>query len=373
MSRIPALGSALLSPLLLLMSLDAAANPTGGTVVQGQATFNTQGSTLTITNSPGAVINWQGFSIGAGSTTNFVQPSSSSAVLNRVVGANVSSIQGSLLSNGRVFLVNPNGVLIGPGAVIDTAAFTVSTSDISNADFAAGKHGWSGTGSFLSAEGVLSGEVAISPGGITAGNLSIGGSTPNLTLATAGTIGVTGTVTVGGSGTLALNASSITTPLTNVTADVAAGPSLVLTSTVVPGSTVQGNAIAYGFDAVRNTGSVTLTNGSSGAGGTVAISAVSGGTNAITSIGGSTVQLTNTGGAPTLRNRITVSAAASTSTTLSAASASPLATAALPAAATRAATISANSPAATIQGLSLSTPRPANVATISLQKREPMF
>src|SRR5438552_3663857 len=82
--------------------------------------------TLNVTNSPGTIINWQGFSIGAGEVTHFIQQSSSSAVLNRVVGADISQIQGQLLSNGRVFLINPAGILIGAGAVIDTAGLVVS-------------------------------------------------------------------------------------------------------------------------------------------------------------------------------------------------------------------------------------------------------
>ena len=43
------------------------------------ANFATNGSVLSITNTPGAVINWQGFSIGANETVNFNQPSSAAA------------------------------------------------------------------------------------------------------------------------------------------------------------------------------------------------------------------------------------------------------------------------------------------------------
>jgi len=90
-----------------LFGTPAIAAPTAASVVHGQAIFAQQGSVLTITNSNGAVINWQGFSIGSGETTRFVQPSSASSVLNRVVGPNPSSILGNLSSNGRVYLINP--------------------------------------------------------------------------------------------------------------------------------------------------------------------------------------------------------------------------------------------------------------------------
>src|SRR6058998_3686509 len=64
------------------------ANPTGGTVGSGSATFASSGNTLTITNSANAIINWQSFSIGVNEITQFLQSSGASAVLNRVVGAN---------------------------------------------------------------------------------------------------------------------------------------------------------------------------------------------------------------------------------------------------------------------------------------------
>ena len=117
----------------------AHANPTGAQVVAGSAAFNQVGKTLNITNSNGAVINWKGFSIGADEVTRFLQSGANSAVLNRVIGSGASNILGQLLSNGRVFLINPNGVFIGGGAVIDVAGFTASTLALSDADFLAGK------------------------------------------------------------------------------------------------------------------------------------------------------------------------------------------------------------------------------------------
>jgi len=115
------------------------ANPNGPQVVAGSAVFNQAGKTLNITNSPGAIINWQGFSIAADEVTRFIQSGANSAVLNRVIGSGASNILGQLLSNGRVFLINPNGVFFGAGAVVDVAGLTVSTLGLSDADFLAGK------------------------------------------------------------------------------------------------------------------------------------------------------------------------------------------------------------------------------------------
>src|SRR5512147_2079213 len=117
----------------------ALANPVGPSVVSGTAGFATAGSALTVTNSPSAIINWKGFSIGAGEITRFQQQSASSAVLNRVVGQDPSSILGTLWSNGRVFLINPNGILFGQGSRVDVAGLVASTLNITDGDFLAGK------------------------------------------------------------------------------------------------------------------------------------------------------------------------------------------------------------------------------------------
>ncbi|MFI5345667.1 MAG: filamentous hemagglutinin N-terminal domain-containing protein [Elusimicrobiota bacterium] len=115
------------------------ANPIGGSVVGGSATIGGAGNTLTVNQlSNNAVINWQSFSIGQGEITRFIQPSAQSAVLNRVTGGNLSAIYGTLSANGRVFLINPNGITVGPTGVINTQSFMASTLDTPNGAFMAG-------------------------------------------------------------------------------------------------------------------------------------------------------------------------------------------------------------------------------------------
>jgi filamentous hemagglutinin family protein len=117
----------------------AGANPTNPQVVAGQVAIAQQGKLLTITNSDRSIINWGGFSIAAGETTRFVQSGAASAVLNRVTGAMPSELLGQLQSNGRVYLINPNGIVIGNGARIDTAGFIASSLALSDADFLSGR------------------------------------------------------------------------------------------------------------------------------------------------------------------------------------------------------------------------------------------
>lgn len=138
-------------PAALALAMAAAgsawANPLAPTVVHGNATFTADGSTLTVQNSPGTIINWQQFSIGADETTRFLQGGAASSVLNRVTGGDASSILGRLQSNGQVWLINPNGIAIAGGAHIDTAGFLASSLQMTDADFLVGRQRFSGTGS----------------------------------------------------------------------------------------------------------------------------------------------------------------------------------------------------------------------------------
>jgi filamentous hemagglutinin family protein len=116
----------------------AQAGPQNGVVKAGAATISTGGATTTINQSSDrAVIDWSAFSIASGESVIFNQPSSQSAILNRVTGNQVSMLEGSLTANGQVYLVNPNGVLIGQGATLDVGSFIATTANIATADFMA--------------------------------------------------------------------------------------------------------------------------------------------------------------------------------------------------------------------------------------------
>ena len=139
--------------------------PTGLQVVQGQATAATNGGKLTITNSNGAILNWQSFSIGAGNSVRFDQPSAASQVLNRVTGSDPSSILGSLSSNGRVWLLNPNGVLFGQGARVDVAGLVTSTLNLNDGDWTAGRYLFTTPAGAPSGSIVNQGEIRSAAGG----------------------------------------------------------------------------------------------------------------------------------------------------------------------------------------------------------------
>lgn len=127
-------------PALVLFLVPALvwAGASAPTVVRGTADIQRDGADVTITASDRAIINWRRFDVPAGSTVRFVQPSANAAVLNRVTGAGASHIDGSLFANGYVYLINPSGVNIGPGATIQANGFVASTLDLRDSDFIAG-------------------------------------------------------------------------------------------------------------------------------------------------------------------------------------------------------------------------------------------
>ncbi|HET8748370.1 MAG TPA: filamentous hemagglutinin N-terminal domain-containing protein [Ramlibacter sp.] len=113
--------------------------PSGGVPVHGTARIVGVGSSMTVTTTNGkgtnhSAIDWQTFSIGRGARVDFAQPSVDSTSINRVLTVNPSAIFGTLTSNGKLVLVNPAGIAVGQGAVVDTAAFTASTLEVSGPD-----------------------------------------------------------------------------------------------------------------------------------------------------------------------------------------------------------------------------------------------
>ena len=156
--------------LLALGVAPAAAGPEGGAVVGGAATIQGQGGPAVIVNqsTPSAIINWNTFNIRANESVRFNQPSASSVALNRVTGGlGPSEIMGTLTANGRVFVINRDGILFGPGSVVNTAGFLATTNDIKNADFMAGRYNFNIPGR-PDASIVNKGTITASSGGFAA-------------------------------------------------------------------------------------------------------------------------------------------------------------------------------------------------------------
>ncbi|MEO8401797.1 MAG: filamentous hemagglutinin N-terminal domain-containing protein, partial [Gammaproteobacteria bacterium] len=120
------------------------ANPTGGVVTSGSATIvqapNTPNTLQIHQGSDKAIIQWQSFNINAAQKTQFIQPTKSSVMLNRInPSQGASQIFGQLSANGRIILVNQAGIYFGPGSRVDVGGIIASTSNITNQNFLAGK------------------------------------------------------------------------------------------------------------------------------------------------------------------------------------------------------------------------------------------
>jgi filamentous hemagglutinin family protein len=128
---------ALVSPTL---SGQAYANPTGGAVTTGSATIGASSTKTTVDQkSEDVVINWSSFNVGSGQTTQFVQPNASAIAVNRIGGASASQILGTLDANGRVVLINGNGMLFGKNAQVNVGSLIATSTDGSDSDLLAGK------------------------------------------------------------------------------------------------------------------------------------------------------------------------------------------------------------------------------------------
>ena len=100
-------------------------------VVVGEANVSTAGNTMTIKQTtPKTQIDWYSFDIGKDKEVKFEQHSTDAVAYNRVTGGNASQIQGKLTANGKVYLANPNGVIITKGAEINVAGLLATTKDL---------------------------------------------------------------------------------------------------------------------------------------------------------------------------------------------------------------------------------------------------
>ncbi|WP_029226553.1 GLUG motif-containing protein [Burkholderia ubonensis] len=125
----------------------AHALPAGEKIVSGQADIlrYDDGRQMSINQrSDKLLTEWTSFNVDKTQRVVFNQPSKTSIALNRVVGQDASAIDGRIEANGRVFLVNPNGILFGSGAQVNVGGLVASTLDISNEDFAAGRYRFAG-------------------------------------------------------------------------------------------------------------------------------------------------------------------------------------------------------------------------------------
>lgn len=131
---------AIICPTPSANAMDANTLPAGEKVIGGEAYFDrsTEGVLNIKQSSDKLLIDWHaGFNIGGKAATHFYQPNSQSIVVNRVVGKSVDPTQilGHLTANGRVVVLDKNGVIFGKSATIDVGSIIASTGNIDTKSF----------------------------------------------------------------------------------------------------------------------------------------------------------------------------------------------------------------------------------------------
>jgi len=148
-----------------LASGTAFAGPEGGKVVGGAGNINRSGNNTVINQMTDRMaIDWQSYDVNINEKVRYIQPSSSSISLNRILSSRGSEIHGNISANGNVILVNTQGVMFGPNARIDVGGMVASGLDINSNDFMNGDYAFSalddGTGKVLN-----SGVITAATGG----------------------------------------------------------------------------------------------------------------------------------------------------------------------------------------------------------------
>ncbi|MBX7065850.1 MAG: filamentous hemagglutinin N-terminal domain-containing protein [Parachlamydiales bacterium] len=107
----------------------AFALPTAPSILEGDVQIQFEERSAEIQTGSFANLNWESFSIEPDESVRFLQNGPDSIAINRVISHMPSQIFGQLKSNGQIVLINPNGVVIGENAMIDTGGLLASTLD----------------------------------------------------------------------------------------------------------------------------------------------------------------------------------------------------------------------------------------------------
>ena len=133
--------AALITTLLISLSSKALADVSfpQASQLDPNVTTNLNGNTFQIQHGNGQIFNnsWNSFDVPNGSTVNFNFSQNGQVSVNRVIGNQASQIFGNLTESGaagKVFLINPNGILFGRDSSVNLGAFTVSTANMTYMD-----------------------------------------------------------------------------------------------------------------------------------------------------------------------------------------------------------------------------------------------
>jgi filamentous hemagglutinin family protein len=223
--------------------------PEGTTAVQGEGNAQTVGSEMTITAPDNSIFEHQNFNVAPNETVRFVQPSIESRVLNRVVGAGAkSSIQGNIIANGSVYLVNPAGVVFGSGSSVNVGRLHVVAGSLSNDNFNTGTDTFTDLAGEVRNEGVINatsvsfaGALVVNSGQIYAPGgyvvLAQGDEGNNSSVSLTSSTGTSSVELVDSSGLLSVSVGSETKTASTMIADL--GGHAILQTGIIEASRIE--------------------------------------------------------------------------------------------------------------------------------------
>lgn len=227
------------------------------------------GNSLTFTTPDKAVLTWQAFgsgidTIGASDVLNYVLPSKNASVLNIVAGSASTTIDGSITSNGNVFVLNPNGLLVGGGARIEVNKLYLSTTDNpAFASFLFQQEGrlpsQAGLGTTPAGGTLVNNGAIISVGEnitIASKNVVIGGAVIQGTL----NISADGNVNVGSTGLAYINGDLVVNNLNGATTLGSTGNNTIISGNTIVTGTVNSTFTALSSGTVQSK-NLTVTGG----------------------------------------------------------------------------------------------------------------
>jgi|GEM_PF-2679709 len=109
--------------------------PSGEQPVHGEVHFERHEGQLKIHASDGSIVNYKNFDVARHESIEFIQPNASARILNRIQGSSPSQIDGKLRANGRVYLMNPAGIIFGPHAIVQVGGLFAAAAHVKDEDF----------------------------------------------------------------------------------------------------------------------------------------------------------------------------------------------------------------------------------------------
>lgn len=156
----------------LAVSSVAIAQPQGTRVERGDASITRSGTLTQIRAANNTILRHASFDIAQGQTVQFIQPSANARVLNRIDSAAPTRIDGALLANGRVYLVNPAGVFFGSNSVVNAGGLIAAAGKMSDRDFLRGVDRFTElTGDVIASGSIRAGDVILA-----GSNVEVGGA-----------------------------------------------------------------------------------------------------------------------------------------------------------------------------------------------------